>query len=78
RRSSGPLAGSFNIGGGSFETIRSGMRLGGDLAGGADFDLELGYVDQMGNFRLGGGEKRPNSDFSRASGRLRIGSDLGP
>ena len=78
RRSSGPLAGSFNIGGGSFETIRSGMRLGGDLVGGTDFDLELGYVNQMGNFRLGGGEKRPNSDFSRASGRLRVGSNLGP
>lgn len=78
RRSSGSLAGSFNVGGGSFETIRSGVRLGGDLIGGTDFDLELGYVNQMGNFRLGGGEKRPNSDFSRASGRLRIGSDLSP
>lgn len=78
RRSSGPLAGAFNVGGGSFETIRSGVRLGGDLIGGTDFDLELGYVNQMGNFRLGGGEKRPNSDFSRASGRLRIGSDLSP
>lgn len=78
RRSFGPLAGSFNIGAGSFETIRSGVRLGGDLVGGTDFDLELGYVSQMGNFRLGGGEERPNSDFSRASGRLRVGRDLSP
>lgn len=78
RRSSGPLGGSFNIGGGSFGTIRSGARLGGDLVGGTDFDLELGYVNQMDDFRLGGGELRPNSSFSRGSGRLRVGGDVTP
>lgn len=78
RRSSGPLGGQFYVGGGSFETIRSGARLGGDLVGGADFDLDVGYVNQQDNFRLGGGEKRPNSAFSRGSGRLRIGADPSP
>lgn len=78
RRSSGPLAGQFTVGGGSFGTIRSGATLGGTLIGAADFDLDLGYVDQEHDFRIGGGERRPNSDFSRASGRLRVGADAGP
>jgi len=78
RRSSGPLGGRFQVGGGSFSTIRSGVTLGGDLIGGADFDLDLGYVTQQGNFRLGNGEKRPNSDWRRMSGRLRVGGNLSP
>lgn len=78
RRSSGPLGGQFSIGAGSFETIRSGATLGGDLGGGFDFDLDVGYVNQQDNFRLGGDEERPNSAFSRGSGRLRVGADAGP
>lgn len=78
RRSSGPLSGQFTVGGGSFETIRSGVTLGGDLGGGADFDLDLGYVRQNGEFRTGDGLIRPNSDSMRASGRGRIGATLSP
>ena len=78
RRSSGQLGGQFTIGGGSFSTIRSGATLGGGLIGGTDFDLDLGYVNQQDNFRLGSGAKRPNSHARRGSGRLRIGGDLSP
>lgn len=78
KRSSGPLGGQFTIGGGSFATIRSGATLGGDLIGGADFDLDLGYVSQQHDFRLGNGEARPNSHARRGSGRLRVGGDLSP
>jgi vitamin B12 transporter len=78
RRSSGPLAGQFTVGGGSFETIRSGATLGGDLAESVDFDLDLGYVRQNGEFRTGDDIRRPNSDFMRASGRGRIGATLSP
>lgn len=78
RRSSGQLGGQFTLGGGSFSTIRSGATLGGDLIGGADFDLDLGYVTQQDDFRLGNGEARPNSHSRRGSGRLRVGGDLSP
>jgi vitamin B12 transporter len=78
RRSSGQLGGQFTLGGGSFSTIRSGATLGGDLIGGADFDLDLGYVTQQDDFRLGNGEARPNSHSRRGSGRLRVGGDLPP
>jgi len=78
KRSAGALGGQFTIGSGSFSTIRSGATLGGDLIGGADFDLDLGYVSQQDDFRLGNGEVRPNSHMGRGSGRLRIGGDLSP
>jgi vitamin B12 transporter len=78
RRSSGPLAGQFTVGAGSFQTVRSGMTLGGDLASGVDFDLDLGYVRQNGDFRTGDDRSRPNSNSMRASGRGRIGATLSP
>lgn len=76
QRSSGPLHGQFTVGGGSFSTIRSGVTLGGDLAHGVDFDLDLGYVNQGSNFRIGGGAEQANSTASRGSGRFRVGSTL--
>lgn len=78
RRSSGPVQGEVNVGLGSFQTRRSGIRVGGTLTGNTDFDLALGYVDQAGDFSTGDGERRPYSHFRRGSGRLRIGSDLSP
>ena len=78
RRSSGPLGGQFSIGGGSFSTIRSGVTLGGDLVRGVDFDLDLGYVNQDGDFRLGNGERAIYSSSRRGSGRFRVGSTLSP
>ncbi|MBB5986676.1 vitamin B12 transporter [Sphingobium sp. B1D3A] len=76
RRSSGPLGGQFTVGGGSFQTIRSGATLGGDLVRGVDFDLDVGYVNQDGDFRLGNGARAGNSSFRRGSGRFRVGSTL--
>ncbi len=78
RRSSGRLAGQFSFGGGSFETIRSGVTMGGTLAGPVDFDLDLGYIRQNDDFRAGNGEVRPQSAFTRGSGRVRLGAALGP
>jgi vitamin B12 transporter len=78
KRSSGRFGGQFIIGAGSFSTLRSGATLGGDLIGGADFDLDLGYVSQQDDFRLGNGEMRPSSHARRGSGRLRVGGDLFP
>ena len=78
RRSSGPLAGQFNIGGGSFSTVRAGATLGGDLMRGVDFDLDLGYVNQDGDFRLGNGARQLGSASQRGSGRFRVGSTLSP
>ena len=78
RRSSGPLGGRFTLGGGSFSTVRAGATLGGDLVGGVDFDLDLGYVNQEGDFRIGNGRTQINSVSRRGSGRFRIGSSLSP
>ena len=76
RRSQGPITGSVNLGYGSFDTRQAGISLGGSLSEQTDFDLALGYVNQHGDFRSGGGNKRPRSDFRRTSGKLRLGSDL--
>lgn len=78
RRSSGPLGGQFSIGGGSNSTVRSGVTLGGDLVRSVDFDLDLGYVNQGADFRLGDGARQANSHSRRGSGRLRLGSTLSP
>jgi len=78
RRSSGPLEGQFTLGGGSSSTVRAGATLGGDLVGGVDFDLDLGYVNQDGDFRLGNGARQFNSASQRGSGRFRVGSTLSP
>lgn len=78
RRSSGPLSGRVGVGYGAFETFRAEASAGGDLAAGAaDFDVGLGYVNQAGDFKIGGGTVRPNSDSERLSGRLRVGANLG-
>lgn len=78
RRSNGPLDGQATVGYGSFDTVRTGATLGGTLAGPFDFDLDLGYVSQMDDFRAGNGEVRPNSTFNRMSGKVRIGATLAP
>lgn len=78
RRSSGPLQGQFTVGGGSSEALRSGATLGGTLAGPVDFDLDIGYIRQNDDFRAGNGEVRPESSFTRASGRARLGAALSP
>lgn len=78
RRSSGPLGGQFYVGGGSFETVRSGAALGGTLTGPVDFDADISYVNQMDDFRAGNGEVRPQSSFSRGSGRVRLGANVTP
>ena len=76
RRSTGPIGGSVSLGYGSFDTRQADVALGGSLSDRTDFDLAVGYVNQNGEFRTGGGDKRPNSDFSRISGKARLGSDL--
>lgn len=76
RRSSGPIGGSVSLGYGSFDTRQADMALGGSLSDRTDFDLAVGYVDQHGRMRTGGGDTRPNSDSRRFSGKARLGSDL--
>lgn len=76
RHSKGPLRGSASVGYGSFETYRGEVAIGGSLSERADFDLAAGYVEQAGDFRTGAGDRRPNSDSRRTSGRLRLGMDL--
>ncbi|TFL15063.1 TonB-dependent receptor [Pusillimonas caeni] len=76
RRSTGPIGGSVSLGYGSFDTRQADVALGGSLSDRTDFDLAVGYVNQNGEFRTGGGDTRPNSDFRRISGKARLGSDL--
>jgi len=76
RRSKGPIGGSATVGYGSFDTRKGSFALGGSLSDRTDFDIALGYVNQHGDFRTGDGDKRPNADFRRVSGKARLGSDL--
>lgn len=76
KRSTGPLSGLASLGYGSFDTWRADVAAGGSITARADFDASLGYLDQGDNFKSGDGKVRPNSDFDRLSGRLRLGSNL--
>ncbi len=76
KRSKGPVAGQASVGYGSFDTWRADVSAGGSITPRTDFDASLGYVDQGYDFKTGADVRRPNSDYDRLSGRLRLGADL--
>lgn len=76
KHSKGPIGGNASLGFGSFGTLRGDFATGGSLTSRTDFDLGVGYVNQLDDFTAGNGEKRPNSNFRRLSGKLRLGADL--
>lgn len=76
KRSTGPLSGSASVGYGSFDTWRADVSAGGSITARTDFDASLGYVDQGDDFKTGDGKVRPNSDYDRLSGRLRLGANV--
>lgn len=76
KRSTGPLSGQASVGYGSFDTWRADLSAGGSITDRTDFDASLGYVDQGDDFKTGDGKTRPNSDFDRLSGRLRLGAEV--
>jgi len=76
KHSKGQIGGKASIGYGSFDTLRADLATGGSISDRTDFDLGIGYVNQFDDFSAGNGEKRPNSDFRRLSGKLRFGADL--
>lgn len=78
KRSKGPATGLASIGYGSFNTWRADVSAGGSITERTDFDASLGYADQGDDFKTGSGAKRPNSDYDRLSGRVRLGADLSP
>lgn len=78
KRSKGPMTGLASIGYGSFDTWRASVSAGGSITARTDFDASLGYADQGDDFKTGSGAKRPNSDYDRLSGRVRLGANLSP
>jgi outer membrane receptor protein involved in Fe transport len=76
KRSKGDIGGTVSVGYGSFDTARTDIAVGGSIDARTDFDVALGYVDQKGDFKTGYGDRRPNSDARRVSGKARLGSDL--
>lgn len=52
-RSSGPIAGQFNINYGSFDTFQANAKVGGDISSKLNFDLSGGYFRRNDNFKIG-------------------------
>lgn len=88
RRSDGPIGGTLSLGGGSFDTLLGDVGFGGAIGGGFDFDVALrerqrrsdfrvgSGEEQLGEFRQGGGVKRPNTTFQNRSLFARLGYQL--
>ncbi len=79
RKTTGPLSGSAELGGGSFDTNFEKLAAGGRLVDWLDFDLTLRNYTQVSDMKLGGGEGiRPGTSYRTRYGSLRLGSDLSP
>ncbi len=77
RKSTGPLTGYAEVGGGSFDTNFEKAAAGGRLSGRLDFDLTLRNHTQVSDIKLGDGKGiRPGTSYRTRYGSLRLGGDL--
>ncbi len=77
RKNTGELAGSVEIGFGSFNTNSQKVALGGGVGARFDFDVAASRYDQNDNFKTGDGHSRANTSYETQNGSLRLGADLG-
>ena len=70
------LAGTANVGFGSFRTSDLGGSLGGAVGSHVDFDVTGNMYDQRDDFRMGDGVVRPATTYKTYDGTVRVGADL--
>lgn len=78
RERRGALGGFVQLGYGSFATRELRGGVGGAIASGLDFDYTGSYFDQDQDFRMGDGQRRPNTAYTQQNHALRLGFDLAP
>ena len=76
KQSRGKLAGTAQLGGGSFGTSNFTGHVGGNIATRLDFDAVGTLFDQRQDYRMGNGEVRPATKYKTRDGAIRIGADL--
>jgi vitamin B12 transporter len=77
RQSRGKIAGTAQVGGGSFGTSEFAGRVGGSAGSRVDFDVVGNTFNQRDDFRMGNGETRPATRYKTYDGAVRVGVDVG-
>ena len=74
KKSAGKIKTTLTAGGGSFDTWKAKVAIGGNITDMFDFDLNAGTYDQGLDFKMGNGEKRDHTAYKEHYGSMRIGS----
>jgi len=77
KKNTGELAGTAEIGFGSFSTNFQKASLGGGVGDRFDFDVSARRYDQSDDFEMGNGDTRAHTSYRTQNGTIRLGADLG-
>jgi len=76
KKSQGKVKTTMSTGGGSFDTWKAKVAIGGNVTDKVDFDLNVSTHNQNDDLRMGNGDKRDHTAFKKHYGAMRIGADF--